>query len=302
MSDLKFDISLLSATTLLAVIIAVFPAALIISPVFFLLMVCLLGIPHGALDHIFYFRRSGKGGSIWFYVTYLALFALTGICWYFFPTASFLIFLIISAYHFGQSQLFHIEKLSAWFKHAVFLSWGAFLLSFIVYSNLEECIQIFRSLEWLDMGLFSHSSYWATAVIISFTFLIFSLLYAALRGWITVKKLLIEFAVLVILSFIALTSNAVFTFAVYFGIWHSLRSLVIEYESLSADGNTANLRSFLVRVIPFSLIAIGFLFAANYLLPFYTGSISPYMVFIIIISMLTVPHLIVMYDLYEKYA
>lgn len=80
-----------------------------------ILIVLLLGvtvIPHGALDHIVFYqlynnqyrKDSFKGiiHKVIFYAHYLSIMALWGISWQYQMSITFLIFLGLSAYHFGE--------------------------------------------------------------------------------------------------------------------------------------------------------------------------------------------------------
>ena len=69
------------------------------------------GIPHGALDHKILFARGSFcfKEKMRFYFKYISLMICMGSFWYFSPYFAFIFFMIISAYHFGQSQLYYIK-------------------------------------------------------------------------------------------------------------------------------------------------------------------------------------------------
>ncbi len=86
-----------------------------------LLLTILIGlvIPHGALDHIAFYQLYSQRYSMtaiqkteprlayWiprviFYVHYLAIMALWGLFWRTLMPVTFVIFLVLSAYHFGE--------------------------------------------------------------------------------------------------------------------------------------------------------------------------------------------------------
>ncbi|MCA6075578.1 Brp/Blh family beta-carotene 15,15'-dioxygenase [Fulvivirga sedimenti] len=295
------NIFLLSVTAALGILVFIYPPVLEFSWILFLFTIILLGIPHGALDHVLYLKKNGSKKPWRFYLFYIGLIAATGLFWWNFPTIAFILFLIISAYHFGQSQLYQING-PKWLKNLLFLSWGSFLLSIIIYTNLDECIRIFSSLEWLNLSLLNSGMYWSAVMTASFFVLFAGAAYAAFQRFISFNNLLFEAGTLVLLCFLAVYSNAVFSFTIYFGIWHSFRSLVIEYEYVADRQRKSRFIPFLKRIFPFTILATAFLAAALFLMPQQMTGISPYMIFIIVISMLTVPHLIVMHDLYEKFS
>ena len=76
---------------------------------FFGSVLLLFGIPHGALDHLINqkIQESGKTKfSHWrFHLKYMATIAAYILLWNFFPMTSFVLFLLISAFHFGETDL-----------------------------------------------------------------------------------------------------------------------------------------------------------------------------------------------------
>ena len=67
------------------------------------LFILLIGIPHGAIDHILLFRKR-EMSQLTFYSIYLGLIVGFIILWHITPIFSLLFFLLISAFHFGESQ------------------------------------------------------------------------------------------------------------------------------------------------------------------------------------------------------
>lgn len=296
------DKGLLTTTVLLLLLVFIVPPILDYSNIIFLIFIFAVGIPHGALDHIIHFRNksTSKKSPLIFYLRYLALIVLVAICWYFFPVASFAVFMMISAYHFGQSQLFYIKG-PAVFRNAFFLVWGTFVLASIISLNYQECLIIISSLEWLQASTWMSAGLWIAIMGITGILQVAAFTYSLKYKYITKDRLRFELLVLLCLLLLSAFTNAVFTFSVYFGLWHSLRSLFIEFQSLSCTLKNYTLRHFLRNIFPFSFLAIIFLVISYYLAPYFLKSLSPYMLFIIFISTLTVPHLLIMHDLYENH-
>ncbi|MEP2774221.1 MAG: Brp/Blh family beta-carotene 15,15'-dioxygenase [Fulvivirga sp.] len=269
----------------------------------FLVIIFTVGIPHGALDHIIYFKKKATANKnvVLFYVQYLLLIIITGILWFIFPIASFIVFLLISAYHFGQSQLFYLNGNQV-VRQLLFISWGAFLLSTIIYYNYSECFKIFSSFEMIEVDKWMTTDMWLITMLTSGLLTIFGMVYIAISQKLATNKLFFELALLTLFLLLSVFTTAVITFTMYFGIWHSLRSLIVEFKTLKNNIFDYNFKIFLKDLVPFSLAAFIFL-AFTY---FYSADIiptlSPYMIFIIIISMLTVPHFLIMRTLYDQYS
>ena len=67
------------------------------------LLIILFGIPLGAIDHIVY-KTQNNISNIKFYSFYLSLIVLYTVFWFIFPKWCLILFLLLSAYHFGESQ------------------------------------------------------------------------------------------------------------------------------------------------------------------------------------------------------
>ena len=75
---------------------------------FALISIIVFGIPHGGLDAAIS-RKKGwsatKINTVYFHIFYLILTLLIITLWYFLPLFSLILFLAISAFHFGYSDL-----------------------------------------------------------------------------------------------------------------------------------------------------------------------------------------------------
>ena len=93
----------------------------------------IIGIPHGALD-VWTFQHRAETGAKARYITGY-LMAIGGVFWFWqtFPVAGLLLFLCLSAWHFGQADgaLWGLTKVES----AV---WGAWLLSMMLVWHTEE--------------------------------------------------------------------------------------------------------------------------------------------------------------------
>ena len=103
----------------------------------------LVGIPHGAIDHIL-FLESRKTSPILFYASYFGLMGAYIALWFIFPFASFVFFLLMSAYHFGQSQFSEIVSIPKFIKQALYTTWGVSILSGLLFYNLDELTALFN--------------------------------------------------------------------------------------------------------------------------------------------------------------
>ena len=117
-----------------------------------LVLMSFFGIPHGAIDNVLFLSKH-KMPQPMFYSLYLSTIAVYCCFWYFFPIFSLLFFFLISAFHFGESQLSDYAFQSR-FKKAIYTLWGVFLLSTLVFYNQSELLILCQ--EYTDTVKFGH--------------------------------------------------------------------------------------------------------------------------------------------------
>ncbi|MFN5627810.1 MAG: lycopene cyclase family protein, partial [Bacteroidota bacterium] len=105
----------------------------------------LIGIPHGAVDHLL--QKDKKIALLPFVLNYLFILLLYFILWQFLPLFSLLFFIVYSSFHFGESELeelgIKIVSITHYLK-AILL--GFSLLSFIIFTHFNEAIDIVSSI------------------------------------------------------------------------------------------------------------------------------------------------------------
>jgi lycopene beta-cyclase len=97
----------------------------------------LVGLPHGALDHLHLLPSKNLNKLLPYLLLYLALGAAVFALWIVAPHVALLFFLIYSAWHFGQADLqIWNRNLVVWWP---FL-WGGFSLLFLLATHLNEVV------------------------------------------------------------------------------------------------------------------------------------------------------------------
>jgi Brp/Blh family beta-carotene 15,15'-monooxygenase len=136
--------------------------------------------------------------------------------------------------------------------------------------------------------------------IISTIMVVTGYIFCYQKKYMTLSMALQETAVLVILFFLVKYTSLYLAFALYFGLWHAARVMFTEYRFLS-EARQASLSAgaFIKAFIPFSLLSfagIGMLLGLAFLLQ---ATISTFLLFLIFISALTMPHALVMHGMYK---
>ena len=110
-----------------------------------LFLIILFGIPHGAIDNVI-LQAETKISNIKFYSIYISIILLYTGVWFLSPLYSFYFFLIMSAYHFGESQFANYKILSRR-KKIIYLIWGTSLMSTLFFYNKQELTSLFLLFE-----------------------------------------------------------------------------------------------------------------------------------------------------------
>jgi Brp/Blh family beta-carotene 15,15'-monooxygenase len=264
----------------------------------------LLGIPHGAIDHILLRKKQQTSKDQFkFYITYLGLIALYVSFWIVFPYFSLVVFLLISFYHFGQSQFSDVKlSESNLLKKALYLLWGGSIISGLFFHHYDKLIGFF-----LETSHFAATATVITLPNLQYFFLLTTLITVCLMVLLLIvkakdiKRFGIELSIFFLLHLSFLTIPPLLAFALYFAVWHSLKVLHQEYVFLGKKRDKFDFRKFIRELLPYSLISIIGATLLLFAFPYFEFNISPFFLTIIFLSVLTLPHSIVMDNWYKRF-
>jgi Brp/Blh family beta-carotene 15,15'-monooxygenase len=255
-----------------------------------MMLILLLGVPHGATDHILFRhvkKDYDKGWLSRFFVRYFLLMGLLAMTWWVLPSLALMIFLAISAYHFGQSQWHHLKTDKSG-KSALYISWGAFVLAAPLLWNYAETAPIIEHLIGENILLSTDYQFFIPVLLLALIIVQTLILYT--KNIISKYKLLEEWGILLLLSGLFYSTSLLFGFAVYFVFWHSLDSVKDQIAQLKKIHPDYNLKRYLRQVIPFTLLAFGSIGLFVWLSPAALMSDAWISQFFILISIVTLPH------------
>jgi beta-carotene 15,15'-dioxygenase len=270
--------------------------------IFFVSLILITGIPHGALDHLIQESTDKKFNRVYnakmFSVKYLTIMALYAFAWYWFSGLSLLIFLIISAWHFGETDLEKAPK-NALIWSFTRLIYGFYILAFILLTHLDEVRPIVdKMIESQKLIL----EFW-----IFITLNVKQILYLLGLSLITIfivaqSEFLIHFDKvrifrLCIILFISAYLPLLPAFALYFGGWHALCAFDNIHEYLRKDHPTLSFKLVYLKTLPFTILAIVFLCAFLWYCRVYTQQFDPFPILFIFISLITLPHLLIAHQM-----
>ena len=270
-----------------------------------LVLIVFIGIPHGANDHLLFFNLINKRideknhKSNLFFGSYIGLILLYVVCWYLFPTFSLGLFILISIYHFGQSNLYTSPIESNFIKLiSIFLS-GSFVLLTPIFAHIETALPVIQTLA-KNPSLITLPEEIGNKLSISVGILmIIHWVILMLTKNINLINGLQEIINTSLLFGLFYYSTLWIGFAIYFTLWHSIPSIEDQINFFKTSRANYNLGKYIRDIFPFSLIALlglylAFQFSGNYI------SVNQGIALLFsFIAVITLPHMILMGLLYQ---
>ena len=282
----------------ICILISPFYLLLNFEPIIFcLVLILILGISHGALDNVKgkkLLRLFGYKSSFSFYLIYIIISLLIVFLWLLFPDTILLLFLIVSAYHFGKEDTVFYFKGKFMISECLYFLKGSVVILAPLLFQKNKTNEIFQILNFnfFESQIFTNH-FLITLICLSFL----SSLFISNKKNSDLKGLMImDFFSLIILN-IFLTP--VLAFTIYFCFLHSIRhsiTLIFELDRSFKSG----FKKFIFKAIPLTfatgvILLMGVYFLSNY----YKLDEAIYKVIFIGLASLTFPHILLEY-LLEK--
>ncbi|AXI99688.1 beta-carotene 15,15'-monooxygenase, Brp/Blh family [Cyclonatronum proteinivorum] len=271
-----------------------------VGTVFALAGLILFGIPHGSLDHVIT-EKTGDGSFslIRFLVLYLLTMLVYALFWVWLPAFSLLFFLLMSAWHFGETDLVTenpkqtFSDIAARFLQ---LTYGSLLLFGLLANDPQQTVDILSS-------LLVESSVLAGFLQLTEThsWLRFTEFYALGLRILLIRSAWFDQLRLALVLFAALFLPLLEGFLLYFCHHHAWVNLLRVKEKLYEAGQTG-LRHMIKDMLPFSLISVVGIVILVLSAPLWLAQVNPVLLFFILISVLTLPHAGIMTRFYYKAA
>jgi Brp/Blh family beta-carotene 15,15'-monooxygenase len=214
------------------------------------------------------------------------------VVWYFFPVAALVIFILITAYHFGEMDWLGktdnaVQKMA---YSVIGLLWILLLLS----KNINFALQIFIRME---RSAFNESQWTRLAhTIFPITLIGLALVYIILfffKDYFFSKNKYFYYSLLqqIVLIIFAFYMPLWLCFAFYFGFWHSLLSFDKIRITFNMPNNFIGWKNLLIKAAPFSIMAwFGFVYITFLTLNSKDAS-GIFTLLFISLSVLALPHL-----------
>lgn len=265
--------------------------------VFFILVIVTVGLPHGALD----FLVAGEGRNkaklstfLFFYLSQSLAFLLL----WFWPLAAASVFVLLSAYHFGETDLQEFSP-HPWLKHLSILCYGLATLIALLFAHYAELITLipdinnqvarYDDLVWLKENY----------LIVYFTLIGASVLLLLQQKNID-RGQLASLLILSIPQLLIFLLPFLAGFTYYFGIWHSLLSIATIQKNTNASGWSQISKLINTQTVSFALLALAIMGLLYWIISSFFNYDNQLLIFFIGLSILAIPHMQLMHQLLTK--
>lgn len=256
-------------------------------------LILVFGLPHGATDHLLYnFVRTRQiSGNInrTFLTIYFSVIGTYALVWWWSPAIALIIFLLMSAYHFGETQWIWMETKSQkpLLRKVHFLLWGITLLGFLFVYFTEET-NFFLS------NLIDSKNVLITLDLTRNFVLPISGILLLLLTWMIYdnrSELVTQVMALSMFFLLFVLTDLIYGFAVFFGFYHAkdtIEVMIAQFEKakLSFKWKAFFMNAWLFTLL--SILGIGIIMVTFYYFQYQVHFVT---LFFIMISLVTAPHM-----------
>jgi Brp/Blh family beta-carotene 15,15'-monooxygenase len=245
---------------------------------------------HGANDlKLIQHAQEEVQGKFHFYkvlAAYVLVILLVFVFFYFLPVLAFIVFLVVSGYHFGEQHwVSKLKVVSIWSK-LFFCAYGLFVLFLLFYFHSDKVIQVVYKLT--EVTTTSNDYYLVTLITGLLTVLFYIILKMRKELEINVVK---ELFFLVIFTVVFHTASLLWSFAIYFILWHSLPSIADQITFLHGTLDKESILKYLKSSFLYWIVAAA---SSALLLYIFKDDMEVALSFFIaFLAAITIPHVIV---------
>ena len=272
-----------------------------ISPILCLLLILIIGVSHGSLDHIKgkrLLRLFNLKSTYIFYVTYILISVTIVVTWILLPSITLILFLTIASYHFGKEDTQFLINDRSYFTQMLYFFKGFLIILAPLYFHFQETIAIFKLLLIDNEVFYSSLNFIETNNVIQIGIFCSTLssIFLFLKNF-EIKKFVIfldYFSILILNYYL----SPLIAFTVYFCFLHSIRHSISLAIDLDPNSLINGFRLFVKKALPLTILTAVFSFIALYLLS-YSNNLDSAILKIIFIGLasLTFPHILLEYFL-----
>lgn len=214
------------------------------------------GILHGANDLKLIERSTAPGlsGKRFLKVlTYYVVFVLgSGFLFYFIPAIALFLFVLFSGYHFGEQHWNARIKGHTFLSRTFFLCYGLFMLCLLFNLHTASVALIIQNITEIALG----EAVFFYGLVISGAATFVLLLILGVENKNVSASFIKELFYIGVFFVVFSTASLLWSFAIYFVLWHSIPSLVDQIDYLHGGLTIDSIKKYVWTSFPYWLISI----------------------------------------------
>ncbi|WP_156125371.1 Brp/Blh family beta-carotene 15,15'-dioxygenase [Cellulophaga sp. Hel_I_12] len=259
-----------------------------IENIFAYLLILTFGLIHGANDiKLIEKVEVFKKANFFIVLVYYILFILFNcLLFYFIPSVALILFVLFSAYHFGEQHWLSNMKEPSIIRSLFFLSYGLFIFFLLFKAHSAEVNEVISTIT----GVVFSTQFYASGLIFSASLVV--LLFVVINFKKNVFREIVKELFLLFVFFIVFNSaSLLWSFAIYFILWHSIPSLVDQIIFLYGNFSKSSIKKYIKASFFYWLMAvIGLVLALFFLKDTMEESLALFFSFL---AAITFPHVLV---------
>tara|TARA_B100001094_G_C18151287_1_gene783800 strand:+ start:274 stop:1143 length:870 start_codon:yes stop_codon:yes gene_type:complete len=251
-----------------------------------------LGILHGSNDLKLIGNFSGE--KKYTFRTKISIYifvVLFSFCFFLiFPSIGLLLFILFSGYHFGEQHLAEKIKSKHWSKYFLYLIYGLLVFFLVFHTHSHEVIGIIYDITNINLN----AAFFSYFLFITFgSLIIFYLVYSDNKN--SLIQLIEEVAYVFLFYVLFTNSTLLWSFAIYFIVWHALPSLNDQIITIYGKISLANV----VKYLKVSFLYWGFSVIGICMLSYFTADNTSLfnLLFVALLASITFPHAFVIFKM-----
>ena len=276
---------------------------LTISPVVCFSLILIIGISHGALDHV-----KGKkllqtlriDNIFLFYFSYILFATIVVIFWILFPSIALIFFLIVASFHFGKEDTQFLIEDNSYFNQLLFFLKGLLIILAPLFFHFDETVSIFKHLLIENETFYSRLSVMEENKILNIGIIlstISSILLFVKKFELKKFTIFLDYFSIIIVNYYF---SPLIAFTIYFCFLHSIRHSISLMFELDQENLFNGFLIFIKKALPLTILtAIICLLGLFFLNNNYSFDSAVLKLIFIGLASLTFPHILLEY-LVEK--
>jgi Brp/Blh family beta-carotene 15,15'-monooxygenase len=255
------------------------------------------GILHGSNDILLIESFKTKTSEYTFLKIlslYLLVVLIAVIVFYFVPVLALILFIVFSAFHFGEQHWEHLDlNIGKYLSMVFYFLYGNFILLLLFEFNKAEVVEVVYAITNYNLN--------TTAITVSLGINAFALgsciLVLIFKSEAFKNQILKELFYLLIFGIIFKVATLIWGFTIYFVFWHSIPSLYEQVSFIYGEYNRKTILNYCKNALPYwvvSLIGIALVYFV------FKDETIFYAVFFSFIAAVTFPHSIVINTMFKN--